>query len=133
MATTIRQTVLLEAPPHAVFEAILDSKKHSAFTGDKASLSRKVGGKFTAFDGYIRGQNVKIEKDKVIVQSWRNTDFKETDPDSKVMFHFSKKGKGTRLLFVHSNVPNRLAEDLRQGWLDFYWAPLKVYLEPTKA
>ena len=133
MSTTIRQTVLLEAPPHAVFEAILDSKKHSAFTGDKASLSRKVGGKFTAFDGYIRGENVKIEKDKVIVQSWRNTDFKETDPDSKVMFHFSKKGKGTRLLFVHSNVPNRLAEDLRQGWLDFYWAPLKVYLEPTKA
>ena len=133
MATTIRQTVLLEAPPHTVFEAILDSKQHSAFTGDKASLSRKVGGKFTAFDGYIRGENVKIEKDKVIVQSWRNTDFKETDPDSKVMFHFSKKGKGTRLLFVHSNVPNRLAEDLRQGWLDFYWAPLKVYLEPTKA
>lgn len=133
MSTTIRQTVLLDAPPHAVFEAILESKKHSAFTGDKASLSRKVGGKFTAFDGYMRGENLKIEKDKVIVQSWRSTDFKETDPDSKVMFHFSKKGKGTRLLFVHSNVPNRLAEELRQGWLDFYWAPLKVYLEPTKA
>jgi activator of HSP90 ATPase len=133
MATTIRQTVLLDAPPHAVFEAILDSRKHSAFTGDKASLSRKVGGKFTAFEGYIRGENLRIEKDKVIVQSWRNTDFKETDPDSKVMFHFSKKGEGTRLVFVHSNVPNRLAEDLRQGWLDFYWAPLKVYLEPAKA
>jgi activator of HSP90 ATPase len=133
MATTIRQTVLLDAPPHAVFEAILDSKKHSAFTGDKASLSRKVGGKFSAFDGYIRGENLRIEKDKVIVQSWRSTDFKESDPDSKVMFHFSKKGQATRLMFVHSNVPNRLAEDLRQGWLDFYWAPLKVYLEPAKA
>jgi activator of HSP90 ATPase len=133
MTTTIRQTVLLDVPPHAVFEAILDSKKHSAFTGDKATLSRKVGGKFTAFDGYIQGENLRIEKDKVIVQSWRTTDFKETDADSKVMFHFSKKGKGTRLMFVHSNVPNRLAEDLRQGWLDFYWAPLKVFLEASRA
>ena len=133
MATTIRQTLLLDAPPHDVFEAILDSKKHSAFTKDKASLSRKVGGKFTAFDGYIEGKNLRIEKDEVIVQSWRTTDFKESDPDSKVMFHFSKKGKGTRLVFVHSNVPNRLAEELRQGWLDFYWAPLKAYLEPPTA
>ena len=133
MATTIRQTVLLDAPPHDVFEAILDSKKHSAFTKDKASLSRKVGGKFTAFDGYIEGKNLRIEKDQVIVQSWRTTDFKESDPDSKIMFHFSKKGKGTRLVFVHSNVPNRLAEELRQGWLDFYWAPLKAYLEPPTA
>ncbi len=133
MSTTIRQTVLLDAPPHDVFEAILDSKKHSAFTKDKASLSRKVGGKFTAFDGYIEGKNLRIEKDKVIVQSWRTTDFKESDPDSKIMFHFSKKGKGTRLMFVHSNVPNRLAEELRQGWLDFYWAPLKAYLEPATA
>jgi len=133
MATTIRQTLLLDAPPHDVFEAILDSKKHSAFTKDKASLSRKVGGKFTAFDGYIEGKNLRIEKDQVIVQSWRTTDFKESDPDSKVMFHFSKKGKGTRLVFVHSNVPNRLDEELRQGWLDFYWAPLKAFLEPPTA
>lgn len=129
MATTIRQTVLLGAPPHAVFEALLDSKRHSAFTGDKAALSRKVGGSFTAFGGYIRGKNLRIEKDKILVQSWRTPEFKDTDPDSKVTFQFSKKGEGTRLLFVHSNVPDRLAEDFRQGWIDNYWAPLKTYLE----
>jgi activator of HSP90 ATPase len=133
MSTIIRQTVTFEASPHAVFEALLDSKKHSDFTGSKASISRKVGGKISAWDGYIEGKNERIEKDKVIVQSWRTTEFKEGEPDSKVMFHFSKKGNGTRLMFVHSNVPDRLAEDFRQGWIDNYWVPLKAYLEAPTA
>ncbi len=133
MSTTIRQTVAFDAPPHAVFEALLDSKKHAAFTGSKASISRKVGGKVSAWDGYIEGKNLRIEKDKVIVQSWRSTEFRDSDPDSQVMFHFSKKGTGTRLIFVHSKVPDRLAEDFRQGWIDNYWVPLKEYLEsPTE-
>ncbi len=133
MATTIRQTVTFDAPPHTVFEALLDSKQHAAFTGQKASISRKVGGKMTAGDGYIEGKNLRIEKDTLIVQTWRTTDFKEGDPDSQVMFHFSKKGKGTRLMFVHSKVPDRLAEEFRQGWIDFYWVPLKAYLESPTA
>lgn len=133
MAATIRQTVEFDAPPHAVFEALLDSKKHAAFTGSKASISRKVGGKISAWDGYIEGKNLRVEKDKVIVQSWRTTDFSESDPDSQVMFHFSKKGKGTRLIFVHSKVPDRLTEEFRQGWIDSYWVPLKAYLESAKA
>ncbi len=132
MPTTIRQTVVFDAPVHAVFEALMDSKKHTAFTGQKASISRKVGGKMTAGDGYMWGKNLRIEKDKVIVQTWRTTEFRESDPDSHVMFHFSKKGNGTRLMFVHSKVPDRLAEDFRQGWIEFYWTPLKAYLDrPT--
>ncbi len=133
MTTTIRQTVILEAPPHAVFEALMDSKKHAAFTGSKASISRKVGGKISAWDGYIAGKNLRLEKDKVIVQSWRTTDFNEEEQDSEIMFHFSKKGSGTRLIFVHSKVPDRLAEEFRQGWIDSYWTPLKAYLEKPTA
>ncbi len=128
MATTIRQTVVFDAPPHAVFEALLDSRKHAAFTGQRARISRKVGGRISAGDGYIEGRNLRIEKDKVIVQSWRTTDFDAGDPDYQVMFHFSKKGSGTRLMFVHSKVPDRLADEFRQGWIDFYWVPLKAYL-----
>lgn len=89
MAKTIRQTVNLDAPPHVVFGALLDSKKHSAFTGDTARISRKVGGTFSTFGGYATGKNLRIEKDKVIVQSWRTTDFKEKEPDSKVTFHLT--------------------------------------------
>jgi activator of HSP90 ATPase len=133
MSTTIRQTVTFDAPPHAVFEALLDSKKHAAFTGSRASLSRKVGGRISAWDGYIEGKNLRIIKDKVIVQSWRTTDFRESEADSQITFRFSKKGTGTRLLFVHTKVPDRLAEEFRQGWIDNYWVPLKAYLESPTA
>ncbi len=133
MTKTIRQSVSLRSPPHAVFEALLDSRRHSDFTGDRARISRKVGGTFSTFGGYASGKNLKIERDKVLVQSWRTTDFEDEEPDSTITFRFSKEGKGTRLSFVQSGVPDRLAADLAQGWRDFYWGPLKAYLgRPTE-
>ena len=128
MAKTIRQTVEFDAPPHDVFDALMNPKKHAAFTGAKARIEPRVGGAFSVWDGYATGQTDRLETDKVIVQSWRTTDFAADDPDSSVMFHFSRKGKGTRLIFVHSKVPDAQADDIKQGWIDFYWEPLKAYL-----
>ena len=33
---TVKQTVTFKASPHDVYEALMDSKKHAKFTGDKA-------------------------------------------------------------------------------------------------
>jgi len=128
MAKTIRQTVTFDSPPHEVFEALIDAKTHAAFTGDDATITRRVGGRFSVFGGYASGTTTRLEADKVIVQIWRSTDFAPKDKDSKVMFHFSKKGPGTRLMFVHSDVPDRLAADIAEGWHEFYWKPLKAFL-----
>ena len=35
----IRQVVTIKTTPHAVYEALMDSKKHGAFTGGKAVIS----------------------------------------------------------------------------------------------
>ena len=34
---------------------------------------------------------------------------------------------GTEVRMVHSNVPAEQADSYRQGWVDFYWNPLKAY------
>ena len=47
--TTIRQTVTFNASPHDVYEMIMDSKKHESLSGEKASISREVGGAFRAW------------------------------------------------------------------------------------
>ena len=130
---TIRQMVTFDAPPHEVFEALIDARKHAAFTGDTARIDRRVGGSFSVWGGYATGKTLRLEKDKVIVQTWRTTGFAEGDADSEVMFQFSTKGEGTRLMFVHSGIPDALAEDIKQGWIDFYWTPLKAYLGARKA
>ena len=65
---TIRQRVVVPAAPEEVYEAFVDAKKHSAFTGSKATCDPRVGGKFTAWDGYISGKNLLLEEGKRIVQ-----------------------------------------------------------------
>ena len=131
MVKTIRQSVTFKASPHEVFEALLDERKHSEFSGGEAKVSRVVGGRFSVFDGYATGKNLKIVKDKLIEQSWRNTDFNASDEDSVVRFEL-KQGKSnmqTLLSFTHEKVPDRLEKELAQGWKDFYWAPMKGMLE----
>ena len=124
----IRQTVNIKASPHDVYEALMDSKKHSEFTGDKASISRKVGGKFTAFDGYAEGTNRELVPDEKIVQTWRASDWPEGHY-SEVTFSLKKVGTGTRLTFTQTDVPEDQYEDVSQGWRDYYWTPLKEMLE----
>lgn len=54
--TTIRQVHFIPATPAQVYDAYMDPTKHAKFTGGKATCSQKVGGKFSAWDGYITGK-----------------------------------------------------------------------------
>jgi activator of HSP90 ATPase len=123
----IRLTVLFKAKPHEVYEALMDSKKHAAFSDSEAKISRQAGGKFTAYDGYITGKNVELIIDRKIVQSWRGSDWPE-GYYSRVTFDLEPTAGGTRLLFVHEGVPVEFYDDIKQGWTDFYWKPMKRFL-----
>ncbi len=125
---TIRQTVIFKASPHDVYEALMDSRKHGRFTGGKASISREVGGKFTAFDGYAEGVNLELVADKKIVQTWRAEDWPEGHY-SRVYFSLHGVEGGTRLTFTQTGVPEEHYEGISRGWQDFYWAPMKAMLE----
>jgi uncharacterized protein YndB with AHSA1/START domain len=86
MTTTkdIHHTVRINAKPSAVYEALMDSKKHTAFTGAPAKISRAVGGPFTAHGPHLKGINVDLTKNKRIVQAWRAADWpKGTIPSSR--------------------------------------------------
>ncbi len=125
---TVRQTITFKAPPHEIYEALMDSKKHAKFTGDKAVISRKVGGKFSVFDGYSEGVNIELVPDSKIVQSWRASDWPEGHY-SEASFTFKKIPAGTRLSFIQTGVPAKQYDDISQGWRDYYWAPMKEMLE----
>jgi activator of HSP90 ATPase len=125
---TIKQSVTIKASPHDVYEALMDSKKHANFTGGKAIISRKIGGKFTAYDGYAGGINLELVPDKKIVQTWRASDWPEGHY-SQVTFALKTIAGGTRLAFTQTDVPVEFADDVSQGWRDYYWAPLKEMLE----
>ena len=127
--TTIKQKIVLQALPEEVYDALLDPRKHSKFTGSKATGEVKVGTKFTAWDGYISGRNLELEKGKRVVQEWITTDWPENYPPSRLEFTFRKVEGKTELTMVHSQVPAEQVEELTQGWIDYYWEPLKHYFE----
>lgn len=126
---TIRQTILIPAKPADVYESFVDSRKHSLFTGSKARFDSRIGGKFTAWDGYISGKNLVLNKGKRIVQEWRTTEWPAGCSPSILEFSFKPKGNGTELRMVQSNVPAEQAESYASGWVDFYWKPLKEYFQ----
>ena len=125
---TIRQSAKFKASPHEVYEALMDSRKHSKFTDGKASISRRIGGKFTAYDGYIEGINLELVSDKKIVQSWRGSDWPEGHY-SKATFMLRKVEGGTQLTFTQTEVPEDQYDSISQGWRDYYWKPMKKMLE----
>ncbi len=127
--TTIEQKTVIPASPSRVYEAYTDAKKHRAFTDSKTTGKAVVGGKFTAWDGYIFGKYLELQKDKRIVQEWMTTDWPEGYPSSKLVLTLREVPEGTEIVMVHSSVPVEQAEEIAEGWVEFYWNPLKAYFK----
>lgn len=125
----IKQVAIIDASPVEVYEAYVDPKKHAAFTGDSATGTAKVGGKFAAGDGYISGNYLALEKGKRILQEWTTTEWPEGYPPSLVELILKPKGKRTELTMIHSKVPAEQAADYDRGWQDYYWEPMKKYFK----
>ena len=124
---TIRQSVIFKASLHEVYEALMDSKKHAKFTGSEVQISRSVGSKFSVYGGDIQGINLELVPDQKIVQSWRYSDWPEGHY-SKATFSLRGVPGGTRLTFTQTRVPEEFYDDIKQGWHDYYWEPIKEML-----
>src|SRR4030065_2547096 len=92
--TSITQKVVIPQAPEEGYDAFMDAKKHSAFTGAKATCDATVGGEFSAWDGYITGKNLELDKGKRIVQEWITTEWPEGYPPSKLELTLQKTEKG---------------------------------------
>jgi hypothetical protein len=60
MTPVIQQSVRFRTTPQALFDPYMDSTMHSRSTGAAARISRKVGGKFTAFGRQLEGKNLHL-------------------------------------------------------------------------
>ena len=129
MRNIIRQTVVLPASAEALFEMYLDSSAHAAITGAPVIIGDEPGAKFQAFDGALTGTILKVERPRLIVQSWRSIEFKPENPDSTLILYFSPEGNQGRIDLIHLDVPDHDYDGVTQGWEKYYWAPWRKYLE----
>lgn len=115
------------ASPERVLSAWLDSAEHTAFTGSDATVEARVGGKHTAWNGYIEGEILELQPGRRIVMSWRTTEFPPGQPDSIVVIEAEPEGGGTELRLLHTELPPGGAEKYGKGWTEFYFAPMTSY------
>jgi activator of HSP90 ATPase len=121
--TTIRQTMAFKAPPQEVYETIMDTGKHEALSGEKAVISREVGGAFTAWGDHISGFNLVLQPGRKIVQAWRAKDW-WPDHYSIATFDLQEVVGGTELRFTQIGVPPHRFEGHSRGWIETYWQPM---------
>jgi uncharacterized protein YndB with AHSA1/START domain len=120
-------SAVIPAEPERIYKAWMSSKGHGAMTGSPASVVAKVGGKYSAWEGYISGKTLEMDPPARIVQSWRSTDFAEDAPDSRLEVILSPARGGTRVTLKHSELPKGSTAEYRKGWVDFYFKPMKAY------
>ena len=115
--------------PEVIYKAWLSSKGHSAMTaGGEATCTDREGDKFSAWDGYIVGTNVRLVKNKEIVQTWRTSEFADSDKDSELIIRLTENKGGCELVLIHNNIPGG-QPDYEQGWIDHYFTPMKQYFK----
>jgi len=120
-------TSIIPAKPSEVYKAWLSTKGHTAMTGSPARVDGKVGGKFSAWDGYIFGTTLELTPNERNLQAWRTTEFPEGVPDSRLEIIFEEVKGGTEITLAHSKTPEDQVEGYRQGWEDFYFKPMREY------
>jgi uncharacterized protein YndB with AHSA1/START domain len=132
MATeSIQVSGVIRAPPDRIYEAWLDSAEHSAMTGGRATIDANVGGRFTAWDGYIEGATLELEPGRRIVQRWRTTEFPADAADSLVEIRLEPLEDGTRIIFLHSEIPEGQRTRYEQNWREHYLDPMDRYFAST--
>lgn len=128
MCKTIKQRVKFSAPPAVIYDLLADSKKHSAVTGKRATISRKIGGTFSASGNEVSGINVDLVPGQRIVQAWRHRRFPDGIFSMAAVTLTPTADGGTELVLTHRGVPKDLIPETELSWREQYWSRIKAFL-----
>ena len=124
MPKLVKQTVTLPASAQHLYGMYLSAREHRRITGVKATIGKRPGSPFRAFDGTLSGTILYTVPGRLIVQSWRSNGWKKRDIDSTLVLTFTPKGRSsTRIDLVHVNVPDHDYRGVTKGWPNYYWKP----------
>jgi len=126
----VHQEVDFKAAPARIYDALLDAKQFTQFTGAAAEIQRQAGGSFKLFGGQIEGRSVELAPGRRIVQAWRAAAWKPGFY-TIVRFDLTARDSGTRLILDQGGILEEDAEwkHLDAGWPVNYWEPLRKFLD----
>lgn len=127
MNKAIEQTIMLKDTTAAeLFDIFLNPEKHAQLHGGTETIiSRKEGARFSLMNGHLRGKNLMIVPNKMIVQAWRGDVWNDGDIDSVLTLVFSNTVDGAQIDMVHACTPTQFTE----LWDTVYWQPIRAYVQ----
>ena len=129
MPRTVTLAVDLPASAARLYGMYLDPKQHAAFTGASVKIAARPGAPFAAFGGALSGTVLQVVPNRLIVQSWRSTNFAKHDLDSTLVLSFWPEGRSARIELTHVNVAETDFAGVSEGWSKYYWLPWRAYLD----
>jgi uncharacterized protein YndB with AHSA1/START domain len=129
---SIRVSGVVPASAQRVYEAWLDSEKHAAMTGSTAAIEGRVGGRHSAWDGYIEGETLELDPGRRIVQSWRSQEFPPDAAHSRLEVLLEPEHDGARITFIHTEIPEGQGPQYERGWDSFYLVPMRRYFAQVR-
>jgi uncharacterized protein YndB with AHSA1/START domain len=128
--TVYERTLAIDASPETVWEFLVDPEKLMRWKGINADLETQPGGIFRCevIPGHIaRGEYVEIDKPNKLVFTWGWDGSEDVPPGSSTIeIELASAGDGTRLRFVHKDLPNSEAiASHAHGW-DHYLPRLET-------
>ncbi|UKN02359.1 SRPBCC domain-containing protein [Paracrocinitomix mangrovi] len=119
---------IIPASAARIYKDWLSSDGHTNMTGGEAEISSDSTARFTAWDGYISGQNLQLEENKRIFQSWRTVEFPEDAEHSKLEVIFEEiDPNSTKVTITQSNIPEGDGKKYEDGWKAHYFEPMTEY------
>jgi uncharacterized protein YndB with AHSA1/START domain len=129
MPRTVTLAVDLPASAARLYRMYLDPKEHAAFTGAPVTIAARAGARFAAFRGALSGTILQLVPNRLIVQSWRSTQFAKADLDSTLVLSFWPLHRDTRIELTHVNIADSDFAGVSEGWSKYYWIPWRAYLQ----
>ena len=126
MSSKIRKTIVIDAQPEVVFQALTDEKELTWWFPSKAILQARVGGAWefknqrqNAGEKHtMRGKILEIIPGKKLSYTWKVSEYQD-NPESVVMWMLEPVDGGkTRVTLVHSRLVGKTG-NLEAGWSYF--------------
>ncbi|MEM9070952.1 MAG: SRPBCC domain-containing protein, partial [Myxococcota bacterium] len=123
----------ITASPNAIYAAWMDERRHSAFTGRRATVDPWVGGRVTGDDGKIDATHIHLDTGRRIVMTWRTSEFPVKAHDSRVEIRLEPVAGGTTVSVHQTDIPDGLSTSIKKIWRSLYLDSMKRFFSSREA
>ena len=116
-------------PSNVVFKALTNPRQIAAWSGQKGKIQPAIGGKMELFDGWVKGIVLAYESGNRLSFTWKPSEWAKEKQASIVTCQFKSTKSGTKLTLKHTGFPSDgELQSHKEGWTEFVFDPLKMYL-----